>query len=133
MRCGRCRSGWPASCTPAAPAWPAATTGDPAATARAFVPDPTGRGGRLYRTGDLVRWRADGVLEFVGRVDDQVKIRGFRVEPGEVEAVLRSYPGVAAAAVLVAGRGRRPAPGRLRDPADGAEPIACGRTSCGSS
>ena len=30
-------------------------------TARAFVPDPFGRGGRLYRTGDLARWRADGV------------------------------------------------------------------------
>ncbi|HEX4726505.1 MAG TPA: non-ribosomal peptide synthetase, partial [Jatrophihabitans sp.] len=79
--------------------------GNPAATARAFVPDPAGSGGRLYRTGDLVRWRADGVLEFIGRLDDQVKIRGFRVEPGEVEAVLRSYPGVAAAAVLVRGEG----------------------------
>ncbi|RLK09910.1 amino acid adenylation domain-containing protein [Micromonospora sp. M71_S20] len=79
--------------------------GDPAATARAFVPDPLVPGGRLYRTGDVVRWRADGVLEFLGRRDDQVKIRGFRVEPGEVEAVLRTHPQVAAAAVGVRGDG----------------------------
>ena len=42
-------------------------TRNAAATARAFVPDPSGHGARLYRTGDLARWRADGTLEFVGR------------------------------------------------------------------
>jgi acyl carrier protein len=79
--------------------------GNAAATAEKFVPDPYGNGTRLYRTGDLARWRADGTLDFAGRLDDQIKIRGFRVEPGEVAAVLREHPGVREAVVLVAGEG----------------------------
>ncbi|MEV4013019.1 amino acid adenylation domain-containing protein [Nonomuraea angiospora] len=76
----------------------------PALTAASFVPDPYGpAGSRLYRTGDLVRRRADGELEFVGRVDQQVKVRGHRVEPGEVEHVLTEHPGVRAAAVVLSG------------------------------
>ena len=47
---------------------------------------------KLYKTGDWVRRRADGNIEFLGRVDDQVKIRGYRVEPGEITAVLNSCP-----------------------------------------
>lgn len=53
-----------------------------------------------YRTGDLARMLPNGIIEFVGRIDAQVKIRGSRVEPGEVEAVLRTHPSVYEAAVV---------------------------------
>jgi len=75
----------------------------PELTAEKFIPNPfSGEpGARLYKTGDLARHRADGNIEFLGRIDDQVKIRGFRIELGEIEAVLHEHPGVRDARVIV--------------------------------
>jgi predicted RNA methylase/acyl carrier protein len=72
---------------------------DAALTAARFVELAPGR--RAYRTGDMVRVMSDGSLEFLGRADDQVKWRGFRVELGEIEALLRTHPGVSAAAAAI--------------------------------
>jgi len=76
--------------------------GDAALTAQKFVPHPYARhpGERLYCTGDLVRLRADGALDFIGRVDHQVKIRGFRIELGEIEQALRQHAQVNEVLVL---------------------------------
>ncbi|HEU4533362.1 MAG TPA: AMP-binding protein, partial [Polyangiaceae bacterium] len=77
--------------------------GRPGLTAERFLPDPfaPAPGARMYRTGDRARWRPDGALEFLGRRDHQVKLRGARVELGEVEALVRSHPGVREAAVVL--------------------------------
>jgi len=57
-------------------------------------------GERCYHTGDLVRIGENGAISFVGRGDDLVKINGRLVGPGESEALLRVFPGVANVAVL---------------------------------
>jgi aspartate racemase len=74
----------------------------PDLTAERFIPDPYGpnAGGRLYQTGDAARYMNDGLIQFLGRVDDQIKISGFRIEPGEIEAVLSTHPGLRTALVI---------------------------------
>jgi acyl-coenzyme A synthetase/AMP-(fatty) acid ligase len=83
----------------------------PGLTAERFVPNPSAAaegaatGERLYRTGDLCRQRADGTMEFLGRLDQQIKLRGFRIELGEIEAALRGCPGVREAVAALRGTG----------------------------
>ena len=68
----------------------------PELSAERFLRDPfvTDADARMYKSGDLGRWRADGVVEFLGRNDFQVKIRGFRIELGEIETRLAEHPGI---------------------------------------
>ncbi|MEV6946664.1 amino acid adenylation domain-containing protein [Streptomyces sp. NPDC051172] len=79
----------------------------PAVTAENFLPDTfsTAPGSRLYRTGDRASCRADGTIEFLGRIDDQVKVGGYRVEPAEVIGALVAHADVTDALVVADGDG----------------------------
>ncbi len=66
---------------------------DPEATAAAFVDG-------WYRTGDKVEADEDGHLSITGRVNDVIRTGGEGVDPTEVEALLRTHPGVADVAVV---------------------------------
>ena len=74
----------------------------PELTAERFVASPfdDDTGAQLYKTGDLAKYRADGTIEFIGRVDHQVKVHGYRVELGEIEAALAEHPTIVEAVVL---------------------------------
>jgi acyl-coenzyme A synthetase/AMP-(fatty) acid ligase len=71
----------------------------PAETARRLRPGRYSEEVVLY-TGDLCRMDDEGYLYFVSRLDDIIKTCGEKVAPAEVEAVLRSLPGVLDAAVV---------------------------------
>lgn len=71
----------------------------PELTAERFIPNPFIPGTRMYCTGDLARWRADGEIEYLGRIDTQVKIRGLRIELGEIESVMSQFEGIQLTAV----------------------------------
>ncbi|MCX4246649.1 non-ribosomal peptide synthetase [Paraliomyxa miuraensis] len=75
----------------------------PELTAERFVPNPFA-GGLMYQTGDRVRFRADGELEYLGRIDHQIKLRGYRIELGEIEAALERIGAVERAIVVTHGR-----------------------------
>ncbi|MBN1131125.1 MAG: amino acid adenylation domain-containing protein, partial [Chitinispirillaceae bacterium] len=84
----------------------------PDLTSEAFIPNPLSdvTGSRLYKTGDLARFRADGAIEYLGRIDHQVKIRGFRIELGEIERCLQKIASVKQAVVIA----REDMPGEQR-------------------
>lgn len=76
----------------------------PDLTEERFVPNPfvteeCEHGSVLYHTGDLAAWRADGRIDYLGRIDTQVKIRGLRIELGEIESVMSAFPGICMCAV----------------------------------
>ena len=74
-------------------------------SAERFVRNPfaAAADARLYRTGDRARIRADGAIEFLGRLDRQVKLRGHRIELEEIEAAILRLPDMEAAAVVLRG------------------------------
>ncbi|PHM35753.1 Non-ribosomal peptide synthetase [Xenorhabdus innexi] len=74
----------------------------PELTAKQFIHDPFSPypDARMYKSGDLGRWLPDGSIDYQGRNDFLIKIRGVRIEPGEIEAKLRQYPGVRDAVVI---------------------------------
>ena len=71
--------------------------GEQAAYRRCFAASAAGE---LCLTGDLVRRDAEGYYWFVGHAQELIQSAGHSIAPLEVEAVLRSHPAVAEAAVV---------------------------------
>ena len=74
----------------------------PELTAKKFISNPFNdkKGARIYKTGDLAQYKADGNIEFLGRIDNQVKIRGFRIELSEIETVISQHNNVEKAIII---------------------------------
>ncbi len=62
----------------------------------------------VYRSGDAARWRADGGLDFMGRLDNQVKLRGLRIELSEIETALLRHAAVKEAVTLMLDKDNQP-------------------------
>jgi acyl-CoA synthetase (AMP-forming)/AMP-acid ligase II len=67
-----------------------------------------------FLTGDFARAARDGSLVLTGRVSSFINVAGRKVQPDEVEAVLRTMPGIADVRVL-----------GVPDPVRGQEIVAC--------
>ena len=67
--------------------------GRPELNAEKFVVQ-SGTGNTLYRTGDLVRMLDADRMVYLGRIDEQIKVGGIRLEPGEIEHLAQTTPGV---------------------------------------
>ena len=79
--------------------------GRPRLTRERFEVDPRLSAGRRYRSGDRARRAPNGEFTFLGRLDRQVQLRGVRVEPGEIEAIVKTDSRVAEAACVAERRG----------------------------
>ena len=84
---------------------PGMTTGylgrDDLNATRFVVRERSGSDEVLYRTGDLVRMSTPETMVYLGRIDEQIKLGGIRLEPGEIEYVAQSVPGVRRAVARV--------------------------------
>ena len=72
--------------------------GNDAASSEATWMDPQGR--RWLRTGDLGKLDADGFLTIVDRKKDMILSGAQNIYPADIEAVMRTHPGVADVAVI---------------------------------
>ncbi len=76
---------------------------------RGYVRDPEATRTSLIdgwlRTGDVARVEEDGTVTIVDRAKDIMKYHGFQVAPAELEALLRTHPGIEDAAVAAYTRG----------------------------
>jgi acyl-CoA synthetase (AMP-forming)/AMP-acid ligase II len=93
------REGWLARRGPL----PVGYDGDPEATARTF---PEVDGVRWAVPGDRARWVDDDAVEILGRGALTISTGGEKVHPEEVEAVVRTCPGVRDAVVVGTPDGR---------------------------
>ena len=76
--------------------------GQPALTARRFLPDPYADrpGQRMLDTGDLACWRDDGTLAYLGPAARRVRRGGHTVELAEIARAVAEQPGIRECAVL---------------------------------
>ncbi|MGA4721898.1 amino acid adenylation domain-containing protein [Fictibacillus nanhaiensis] len=66
-----------------------------------FINNPYKPDQRLYKSGDIVRVNGEGNLTYIGRMDNQVKINGYRIELGEIQKIVKGYPDIRDAFILV--------------------------------
>jgi long-chain acyl-CoA synthetase/crotonobetaine/carnitine-CoA ligase len=59
-----------------------------------------GFAGRWFRTGDLFRQDEDGFFQIMGRIKDMIRRSGENIAAQEVEAVMKSIPGVLESAAV---------------------------------
>jgi len=65
-----------------------------------YLDEPDRSSDEWFKTGDIGEIDGDGALRILGRSDDVIVTGGENVHPGEVEAIIRSHPGVDECAVI---------------------------------
>ncbi|XP_022918342.2 uncharacterized protein [Onthophagus taurus] len=53
-----------------------------------------------FRTGDMVKYNEDEMFFVADRIKELIKVKGYQVAPAELEETIRSFEGVAEAAVI---------------------------------